>query len=95
LESKRDTTSATVEHDRRPGCSATDARPDADADLPRSASGRYLWRGRVASNAGRDTWLESFQRSLRKLPDYDDDAGNAEDEDQDFKKGPAFFLRAH
>jgi len=49
----------------------------------------------MASNAWRGTWLESLQRSLRKLPDHDDYADNAEHEDQNFERGPAFFLRAH
>jgi hypothetical protein len=49
----------------------------------------------MAGNARRDTWLESFQRSLRKLPDHDDYAEDAEHEDQNFERGPAFFLRTH
>jgi hypothetical protein len=49
----------------------------------------------MASNAWRDTWRGSLQRSLRELPDHNDDAEKAEHEDQDFENGSAFFLRAH
>jgi hypothetical protein len=35
----------------------------------------------MTGNAWRDTWLESFQRSLRKLPDHDNYAEDAEHED--------------
>ena len=63
--------------------SNTDVRPNAEAGLlvRRSASGRQLWTGRMTGNARGDTWLESFQRSLRKLPDHGDYAEDAEHED--------------